>query len=171
MSIIYNTMLFAQVGWFWPVDQPKKSQIPKLIKTVRQLVNGSAIERQWAYRLIEDHLEAKLILNNITCYQSLFINNSDSDEILAISVNVIDLFFSEEKPLPKCKANAYFPVNLKFPITSFDQYEWQSRHSLFSDAVFFGWTFTETDNLDIDLFMGDYWDMECILLDSNETNL
>ena len=160
---------YANMKWFDVAEQPpSEKELPEAFAKARALwqqdKEGNLDE---ILVLLSEYVGAFFIPGNISGWEELF-NDPSGDgmpEIDATEIKVVGIDFSSS-PIPKCKAEATFIVDVTASFGSTDLEEWQENNGTFTDAISFYWNIPRTESTeDLDFTYGDNQGVECNALD------
>ena len=160
--------------WFSPADQPSEiSHLPVEFFAAKKLWDSNKNENLDAIiGLLSKYVSARFIPSNISNWEELFAYSKDDGitdtgftEVESEDVKLVGIDF-ELSPIPLCKAEATFWVDVTDEFSSTDLNEWQESNGPFTDGVVFYWRIPETPPLEgLDFTAGDNSGVECIVLD------
>jgi hypothetical protein len=166
--------LYANMKWFSPADQPSEiSHLPVEFFAAKKLWDSNKNENLDAIiGLLSKYVSARFIPSNISNWEELFAYSKDDGiadtgftEVESEDVKLVGIDF-ELSPIPLCKAEATFRVDVTDEFSSTDLNEWQESNGPFTDGVVFYWRIPETPPLEgLDFTAGDNSGVECIVLD------
>jgi hypothetical protein len=161
--------LYANMKWFSPAEQPREiNHLPAEFLAAKKLWDSNKNENVNAIiELLGEYVGARFIASNINNWEELFADPEGEGliEIESSTVKVVGIDF-DSSPIPLCKAEATFRVNVTKEFSSFDFENWQEDNGRFTDAVTFYWNIPETPAIEgLDFTAGDNSGVECIVLD------
>jgi len=164
--------LYANCDWFSPADQPDGfDHLPAEFLEAKKLwdsnKNGNI---DVVIELISKYVGARFIASGISNWEELFADSEGDGlvEIESLTLRVVGIDFSSS-PIPLCKAEATFTVDVTDEFSTKDLEEWQEDNGRFTDGVAFYWNFPRTDETeDLDFTVGDNSGVECIVLEAEK---
>lgn len=163
----YTQRFYATMDWFSVEEQPKSlKQLPASFQKAKTLWEKDKVgNAKQIIDLLQPFLGSLFLIDALSNWKTLFVSEGGwhAPEVLAESVRLISVDFAEA-PIPRCKAEAYFLVNVKVDPHGFDFERWQDTHSRFYDAVSFFWHLKEENLRDVDFVFGDHSGVECIVV-------
>lgn len=162
---------YANMKWFDVAEQPQgfDSLPPEFAQAKRLWDDDSEGNIQQILEMLAPFVGACFIPTNISGGEELFAD-PDGNGFLVIEskdVNLTGIDFSRW-PIPKCKAEAIFKVQVKDDFASTDLDDWQENNGRFTDAVAFCWNIERDSNTaDLDFTFGDNLGVECIALNGD----
>jgi hypothetical protein len=161
---------YANVKWFNVSDQPNDFRdLPPEFSTAFRLWKESPDENsEKICNLLAPFVKARLVFCNIENWEDLFLeqNSASAGEVEAKITKIVGVSF-ECSPIPTCKAEALFDVQVNDVFFETDIDEWQSENGPLTDTVIFYWDiqrvretedldFTGADNLGIEIVRADF---------------
>lgn len=163
--------LYANCRWFSPAEQPDNfSSLPAEFIAAKKLWESDKdgnIEE--VIGLLDKYVGSRFIASNICNWEELFVDDEGGGllEIESSAVRVVGIDFSHS-PIPLCKAEATFIVDVSESFLSENLEDWQESNGPFTDGVAFYWDIPRTDETeDLDFTVGDNSGVECIVLDTD----
>jgi hypothetical protein len=145
--------VYGNMAWFSPAEQPDSLDIlPDDFAEARQLWEQDA-EKNFdeVVELLSPYLGAMFVATNLEGWEEYFSDDSDG-EFFPDEINLVGVEF-REGPLPVCKAEAWFDVELKPGKSKSDVEEWidnDHEGGLYA-AISFGWEIMDDDLDELDL--------------------
>ena len=160
--------LYANIKWFSPSEQPQDLQrLPTQFLKAKKLWDSNKNDNIDAIiGLLSKYVRARFIASNINNWEELFPDpeNLGFIEIESTSVKVVGIDFGRT-PIPFCKAEATFTVNVSHEFSSINLDDWQEENGRLTDGVVFYWDIPETNGtVGLDLTGGDNSGVECVAL-------
>ncbi len=152
-----KVLIYANMDWFDPCEQPPSLDVlPVEFSEAKVLWEADSANHQARIiDLLSRYVGARLVLCNIADWEELFVDEGGQcGEIEAREVKVVGIDFSRG-PIPVCKAEAYFEVQVVDGFSEVDLDEWQSDHDQFWSSVVFFWNMEGEGLEDLDLSSGD----------------
>lgn len=162
------------MDWFDPADQPGDiKDLPKEFAEAKALWKKDADgNHDKIIKLLTPFVGARFMPSNISNWEELFVDAEGEGmiELTSTSVKVAGIDFTRF-PIPICKAEAYFEVEVTKEFASIDLDEWQNNNGRFTDGIAFYWDVPKEGDLeDLDFSFGDNQGIECIALDAQESS-
>ena len=164
-------IFYGNMKWFDVAEQPSDIEdIPEAFAEAKSLwEEDKEGNLNQILDLLSEYVGARFLPSNINEWEELFEDQDGNGipEIEARQVRVVGIDFSSS-PIPKCKAEAIFDVEVTNQFLSTDLDEWQESNSPFTDAVVFYWNIPKNQSTeDLDFTAGDNQGVECVCVDQN----
>ena len=159
----FHVAFYANMNWFDVAEQPATPQdLPDAFIEAKKLSKSkSAKNREAILTLLRPYVRARFMPDNLVNSDSLF-SAENGAEVEASEVRLVAVDFSSS-PIPKCKAEAHFHLQLLVDPKKCDFDAWQEENSNFYDAVAFYWEIERNEQTeDLDFTFGDHQGVECI---------
>jgi hypothetical protein len=154
-----SAKFYANMKWFDVAEQPSGfGDLPSNFSEAHKLWAQSKQDNiEEVLKLLSPYVRARLVLSNIMEWENLFDEGlTPNDGIVeSESVNVVGIDFTNN-PIPVCKAEAFFRLDLRTEMGNIELNDWQEENSCLADAVVFYWDIPRTESTeDLDFTFGD----------------
>lgn len=158
---------YGNIKWFEPADQPAHIEaLPPEFATAKGLWMDDPVGNQERIlALLTPFVGARFIPTNISGWEELFLDRFGHGvvEIESDDIRVVGIDFSRG-PLPICKAEATFPVNVSPAFRAANLDEWQSTNGYFTDGIVFYWNVEGNESIEhLDFTAGDNQGVEAVV--------
>ncbi|MEK9696042.1 MAG: hypothetical protein VW270_09770 [Candidatus Poseidoniales archaeon] len=162
--------VYGNMDWFSVAEQPDSIYtLPLEFQSAFELWEANSGEsNQEIVDLLTKYVGARFVGENIPDWQELFEEDSYG-EFESYKKSIAGFDFSEN-PIPLCKAEAWFEIQLKDGKSKSDlEKHLEEQGAELNDCLAFFWIFEDNEDLeDLDLTFGDHKGSESIFVEEDE---
>jgi hypothetical protein len=157
-----KAVCYGNMDWFRVAEQPSGFEVlPEEFTRAEKLWSSSGEKRIGEVcALLAPFVGARFVASNLDGWEE-FLSEETFGEFEATKINVAGIDFSS-RPLPLCKAEAWFDLPLKQGVDKSVFEQWAQNAELYS-AVAFYWALDAEELQELDLTVGDHSGAEALI--------